>query len=116
MFAENKDSFMEFIEVRRVITNRRSEQSVVKETINVKDIKTFRSWHKGKSDTFAGEATLIVFYGHPTKNDDARPADAGTSGDSDNNDDKLKLPTMLIAEDYTSFIDRMSARVVVKRA
>lgn len=91
---------MDFIEVKRVVTGKDKKQKVVSEAIQVKEIKTFRPWYKSDNDTFEGEATMIVLY---NKN----------KGNTPDEEDNGNLPTMLIAEAFTSFIKRMSGRVII---
>jgi hypothetical protein len=95
---------MDFIEVKRVVVGKDSKQKVVSEAIQVKEIKTFRPWYKSKTDTFEGDATMIVLY---NKNKSTRDDEAEVIPDNGN------LPTMLIAESFTSFIKRMSGRVII---
>lgn len=95
---------MDFIELKRVVVGKDKKQKVVSEVIQVKEIKTFRPWYKNASDDFEGEATLIVLY---NKNKGMSPNEEDVMPDNGN------LPTMLIAESFTSFIQRMSGRVII---
>lgn len=95
---------MDFIEVKRVVVGKDKKQKVVSEAIQVKEIKTFRPWYKSATDTFDGEATMIVLY---NKNKSTQVDEGDIVPDNGN------LPTMMIAESFTSFIQRMSGRVII---
>jgi hypothetical protein len=97
------DNDFSFIEINRIVENKDRKQVVVPETISVKDIKTFRPWYKSKTDTFQGEATLIVLYFQ----------NKAVTEESSEGDKKSNLHTMLICEDYANFRDRMSGRVII---
>lgn len=118
---------MEFIEVRRIVNGKRGQQ-VVHETMLVDDIKTFRPWHKSDTDTFKGEATMIVLKQNAKVADHATEIDRDCLKDvenifknygynQDNIDSFLKkrdnLNTMMINEDYNDFLKRMSGRVIL---
>jgi hypothetical protein len=91
---------MDFIEIKRIVTNKSGDKITVPETLKVAEIKTFRPWHKNAKDTFKGEATLVVLY---SKNK--------TTG-GDDPDDK-NLDTLLVNESYDNLRDRLSGRVIV---
>lgn len=93
---------MDFIEVKRIVTNKMGEKVTVPETIAVAEVKTFRPWHKGINDKFKGDATLVVLY---NKNK--------VTGDGSEENDEKNLNTMLINEKYEDLRDRLSGRVII---
>lgn len=88
----------QYIEVRRIVSNDEKVNIESRpEVIEVGKIKSFRAWHKGNKDRLIkGEITILVMK-------------------SDKVDPERKIETMLIEEAYSDFIDRMSAKVIVKR-
>jgi hypothetical protein len=89
-----------FIKVSRVLKSEDDDKSVTRpETIDVKDIKYFRPWHKGKTDNgIDGDITLLV-----------------VSTNLKDKDGNVKLKKMLINENYETFEDRLGEKVVVKK-
>lgn len=92
----------DFIELNRIIKNRKNEQVIVKETIKISEIKTFRPWHKASTDTFKGDAIMIVLY---NKNK--------TAGEESSPEDEKNLNTMLVQENYDDLMKRLSGRVII---
>lgn len=92
---------MEFIEVSRIITNKKGVQLTALETLKISDIRTFRPWYKTLKDTFKGEATLVVLYNK-----------SKVTG-VENVDDDDKSHTMLVSEDYKDFLARLGGRVII---
>jgi hypothetical protein len=103
-----------FIEVNRVVSEKKLNVGVNPEVYPIHAIHTFRRWHKGKNDDYiAGEITLLVIY--PDKQEPKKTAvvNDGVARETVKTFDKLK--NILIAESYESFLDRFNAKVPVKR-
>ena len=82
-----------FIKVDRVLSDKDSSvnSKVESETININDIQGFRAWHKGVNDKgIDGDMTMII------KKSDS------------------KNKTILIAESYESFENRISGVTKIK--
>lgn len=86
----------QFIEIKKVISDKESGVNVSSrpEGIDISDIKGFRPWHKGKKDNeISGEMTLLKVIDRKTE----------------------ELKTLLIEESYSSFVNRLSYRAVVRK-
>lgn len=94
---------MEFIEVRRIVTDKKGTLKIVPETMCIQDIKTFRPWYNNGSNSFKGEATLLVL----------KSVNRVTGQSVDHDKEKEDLPTMMIEENYSDFLKRMSGRVII---
>lgn len=99
----------QFIEIKRIVSdeNKMNSASVQPESIDISLIESFRGWHKGKNDHgISGEMTLLVLKDKEKKESSFEKVwEIG----------KPKVRTILIEESYSMFLDRMSARVVVRR-
>lgn len=116
---------MEFLEVSRIVTNKNGKQVVGPETIDIKEIKTFRPWHKSPRDTFEGEAVLVLLHSkNKVKGDENDKVDelyAMIRNSSLSKEDLDKFikemvstgDTMLIGESYKNFLGRLSGRVII---
>ena len=99
---------IQFIEVNRVLSDKDTKinTSTQPESIDVSIIESFRGWHKGKNDIgIKGELTLLILKDRENKNPESN------SGAEEKN----RVRTMLIQESYKDFLNRMSARVVVRK-
>jgi hypothetical protein len=105
---------IEFIEVKRVVSENNINVGSRPESYPIDSIFTFREWHKGKNDNFIqGDMTIIVFR---PKEKTGKTAVIGENGDiTERSIDKNKLKTILIEESYESFLNRMSSYVPVRR-
>lgn len=92
---------LDFIEVNRIV-KKDGNQEIVPETMRVTEIKTFRPWYKSSTDTFKGDAVLVVLY---SKNK--------VTGQVNPDKEDSNLPTMMICESYESFKNRLRERVIV---
>lgn len=108
-----------FIEIKRVFSDENKVNiSSNAESIDIDLIQSFRGWHKGRNDQqISGDMTLIVL-----KNTDEpeffvnEETELNGSMEVEQNRKILKkVKTILIQESYSKFIERMSARVVVRR-
>jgi hypothetical protein len=93
---------MDFIQVDRVIKDKSGIQVVAPEVIAISEIKTFRPWKFTETDTVKGKCTLLVL--KSTSRATGQPAEK---------DEKENLPTMVINESFTNFLQRMSGRVIL---
>lgn len=124
----------QFIEVRRVLSNKltKENESIELETIDVSLIKTFRAWHKGAKDSaISGDMTILIL-----KPDEKPIRDFKALSEDDVQgllpNDKIKYAkekdlyekelleskrthSMIIQDNYSEFADRLSAKVTVKR-
>ena len=113
---------MEFIEVSRITEDKNKIQVIRPETICVADIKTFRPWHRGKTDTYKGDATIIVLRPVSEKPDQDPTVKKPNDNDECSCGSKKKykqccketLPTILINESYHDFLNRMNGKVILK--
>lgn len=94
------DSIANFIKVQRILNDNDSVNAKVQsETININDIKGFRSWHKGKNDAhIKGDITLVVMKSTIKIKDS----------------EERKPQTILINEKYEDFEERISQRTTIK--
>ena len=98
---ESKDSF---IEIKRVISDKETKKNIgtQPESIRVSMIESFRAWHKGGNDEkIKGDMTILVL-----KNSD-KSAELEFKG---------KVRTMLIEEHYDNFLDRLSAKIIIRKS
>jgi hypothetical protein len=106
---------MDFILIDRIVRDKSGKQVPKQEVICVHDIHSFRPWMPGENDSFGGKATILVMKASSRmtgqKSEKFKDSDEGSEGRDDKNGDKL--PTMLILEDFTNFIKRMSGRVIL---
>jgi hypothetical protein len=90
----------QFIEIMRVISSNHTGVNTHSspEMLEISRIGACRGWIKGKNDeAIKGDITLVVL--KPEKKED------GTE----------KKVSMLIEESYNSFIERLGAKVIIKR-
>lgn len=101
-------NFQQMIEVRRVLSdNLKNNTKSEPEVLDLNLISSFRGWHKGNKDAaIAGPMTIIVLKDIKNNNNEKN---------EDGEDKKRVIKTMLIEESYTSFLERMSTKVVIKR-
>jgi hypothetical protein len=93
-------SDVQFIGIKRITRDKDQKKVVRDETIRIKDIKSFRPWHKTEKDAeIPGDITLIV----------------SDSIDQEEVTGKVdKVTTILISEGYKSFEERLGSVVVIR--
>lgn len=102
------DFIQDFIQIERIVKNKKGVQEVKPEVICVSEIHTFRPWYPGQFDTWKGDATLLVM-----KSVSRVTGDQEESEENDKNKNDKNLPTLVIHEKFTNFIKRMSGRVIL---
>lgn len=116
---------MDFLEIRRLITNKSGTQIVVPETLSIKEIKSFRPWQKAPKDTFEGKAVLVLLYSKNkvtgSQEDKVEELYSMIRNSRLTKEDLDKFikemvntgDTMLVSESYESFLLRLSGRVII---
>lgn len=92
----------QFIEVKRVVSEdgSRINTGTSPETIDVKDVVSFRPWRKSKNDdAISGEMTHVIL----------------STMLPDKESGKMKSKTILIEESYNSFSGRMAGMVNIRQ-
>lgn len=124
----------QFIEVRRVLSNKVTKEnvSIELETLDVSLIKSFRAWHKGPKDTaIKGDMTILILKPDEKPIKEFREVSQDTlermlpneidkySKDKEAYEKALaeskKAHSMIIQESYSVFAEKMGTKVVVRR-
>lgn len=101
-----------FIEVNRVISNQMGENdSTKKQTYHVSEISSVREWRKGSRDKIESEMLIVTL-----KRDKDIKSSTVVNGQVYENSREAKDRTILVAESYSSFMDRLSFKAPVSRS
>ncbi len=88
-----------FIIVNKIVQNRNGDVETQPERIRVNEIKSYRNWHKNKSERmmFKGQdVSLLYMYKKKTEDDK-----------SQNTDDKTNVTTIKVLESLVSLDERL---------
>lgn len=124
----------QFIEVRRVLSNKltKENESIELETIDISLIKSFRAWHKGPKDAaINGEMTILILKPDekPVRDFTVLPTEelermlphevSKYNRDKELYEKELaeskKTHSMIIQASYKDFSEEMSKRVVIRK-